>query len=319
MTTVERIKACVSAVPEVVSWPELTALFDRAASRPRPDWEWPLIACRAVGGKPDTAVCGAAAIACMYLSIILVDDMLDEDPRGEYHRSGAGPTANLALAFQATAFRVVEQTTAGLECRAAVLASLACLALSTALGQHLDTQNLDGEGNYWRVVRAKSTPFYGAALHVGALLGGATQEVAEQLRSLGVLLGEVIQIHDDLLDTFQTPASPDWMQGRPSLPILYARTADHPDRLRFVELLPQVGDPRLLREAQQILIRSGAVSYCTYHLVERHRQAQRLLAQISFVDPSAISVLLGQLMQPLIALLRTVGADLPSELGEWVA
>ena len=104
-------------------------------------------------------------------------------------------------------------------------------------------QNLEGEENYWRVVRAKSTPFYGAALQIGALLGGASPAVATGLRDLGVLIGEIIQIHDDLLDAFQTPANPDWEQGRNNLPVLYARTADHPDRVRFVGLLPHIADP----------------------------------------------------------------------------
>ena len=109
--------------------------------------------------------------------------------------------------------------TTGLSLVFAVTASLAHLALATALGQHLDVQHLEGEANYWKVVRAKSTPFYGAALHVGALLGNATPEVAEGMRDLGVLLGEIIQIHDDLLDAFHTPANPDWTGGQPKDPL----------------------------------------------------------------------------------------------------
>jgi geranylgeranyl pyrophosphate synthase len=251
----------------------------------------------------------------MYISIILVDDMLDEDPRGEHVRSGNGPTANMALAFQAAAFRVVEQATPDLERRAAVVTSLARLALATALGQHLDFQRPDGEENYWQVVRAKSTPFYGAALQVGALLGNAPMEVAAGVHNLGALLGEIIQIHDDLLDALQTPAAPDW-QGQPNLLILYARTADHPDRARFVSLLPQIDDPQVLREAQQILIRCGAVSYCAYHLLRRHQAVRALLDALPLADPTPMRELLVQQTQPLIQLLRTTGTELPAELKE---
>jgi len=90
---------------------------------------------------------------------------------------------------------------------------------------------------------------------VGALLGNASHQVAVSLRGLGILIGEIVQISDDLSDAFQTPASPDWTQGRPSLPILYASTADHPDRARFMDLLLQGDDPQALREAQQILVK----------------------------------------------------------------
>jgi geranylgeranyl pyrophosphate synthase len=316
MDNVKSIAEHVLALPEVGAWPEIARVFERAASKPRPDWDWPLIACRAVGGDVSAATPGAAAIACTYISIILVDDMLDEDPRGEHVRSGSGPTANMALAFQAAAFRVVEQATPDPERRAAVIASLARLALATALGQHLDFQRPDGEKEYWHVVRAKSTPFYGAALEVGALLGGARTEVAKSLYNLGALLGEIIQIHDDLLDALQAPAAPDWTQRQPNLLILYARTADHPDRARFESLLPRIDDPQVLREAQQILIRCGAVSYCAYHLFGRHQAARELLDALPLADPAPMSELLVQQTQPLIQLLQTTGTELPAELTE---
>jgi geranylgeranyl pyrophosphate synthase len=273
---VESIRAHVLALPEVAAWPEIVSLFEGAACKPRPSWNLPALACQAVGGAVAVATPGTAAVACMQISIILVDDMLDEDPRGEHLRSGSDPTANLALAFQAAAYRVVEQAIADAERRAAVIASLALLALGTAQGQHWDVQNLEGEANYWKVVRAKTTPLYSAALHIGALLGNATGAVATGLRDFGVLFGELIQIRDDLFDAFQTPANPDWTLGRNSMFTLYARTAEHPDSARFVDLLPRIDDPQALREAQQILIRCGAVSHCVYHLFKRHREARQL-------------------------------------------
>lgn len=309
------IKAHVLALPEIAAWPQIAALFERAASRPRPDWGWPLIACRAVGADPAAARPGAAAIACMYVSIILVDDMLDDDPRGEHLRSGCGPAANMALAFQAAAFRVVEQAAASAGRRAAVTASLAHLALATALGQHLDVRCPPDEEGYWQVVRAKSTPFYAEALHVGALLGGAGARAAAGLRDLGALLGEAIQIQDDLLDALQSPAAPDWTQQRPNLPILYARTADHPQRERFLELLSRIEEPQSLREAQQILVRSGAVSYCAYQLFERHRVARRRLQSLSLADPAPVAGLLAQQARPLAQLLQASGVEVPAE---WV-
>ena len=314
MTESEEIRACVLSVPEVAAWPEMAGLFNHEGAEPRPDWSLPLLACRAAGGQALAAVPGAAAVACMQISIILVDDMLDDDPRGEYRRLGAGPAANLSLAFQAAAFRVIAPGVQDAERRAAVTASLAWLGLATALGQHWDVQDRSDEDNYWKVVRAKSTPFYGAALHVGALLGGADARVAEDLRAFGLLVGEVIQIQDDLLDAFQTPANPDWKQGRNNLAILYALAARHRDRGRFVELLPRIDDPQSLREAQQILIGCGAVSYCAYHLVQRYQRARQLLDAAPLADPAPMREVLARETEPLEQLLQSVGAELPSEL-----
>lgn len=314
MNETENIRACILALPEVAVWPELAGLFERSGSTSHSDWSLPGMACRAVGGDEAAAVPGAAALACMQISIILVDDMLDDDPRGEHLRLGPGPAANLALALQAAAIRLVEQVSVSVERRAAVVASLAGMALTTALGQQWDAQNLTGEDNYWKVVRAKSTPFYAASLHVGALLGGAEAGVAEGLRDFGVLVGEVIQIQDDLLDAFQTPANPDWKQGRNNLLLLYALTAKHSTHTRFLELLSRIDDPQALAEAQRILIRCGAVSYAAYQLIQRYRAAQQRLAALPLADPTPMQELLARQTQPLVNLLKTIGADVPEEL-----
>ena len=320
MKNTENIKAHILALPEVAAWPEIASLLERVASKPRPEWDWPVLACQSVGGDVKVATVGAAAIACMYISIILVDDLLDGDPRGEHLRRGIGPTANMALAFQAAAFRVIELAPVSEERRADVTASLGQLALATALGQNRDMQGVDSEEDYWKVVRAKSTPFYSTALHVGALLGDACSKLADGLRSLGILFGEIIQIHDDLLDAFQTPATPDWTQGRPNLLMLYARIADHPDGLRFRNLLRRIEDPQVLQKAQQILINCGAVSYCAYHLTKRHQEVKQLLDSLQLPDQTPMIDLRKQLMQPLIQLLSdelqsaSSEAEMPMEL-----
>lgn len=308
------IKSHILALPEVADWPGVTDFLEEAEDKFHGDWNLPIVSCQAVGGEASQAIPGSAAVACMQESIILVDDLLDEDPRGRHLRIGIGPAANLALALQALSFRLIERGVDDLECRAAVLASLARLALATAFGQQMDAQNLKDEENYWRLVKAKSTPFYASAFHIGALLGRADSRQAEGLRGLGALAGEIIQIQDDLIDAFQTPANPDWKQGRNNLPLLYALTANHPAHSRFLELRPRADDPEALHEAQKILLSSGAVSYCVYHLVRRHQQARDLLDSLSLPNPAPLLEMLAGQTKPLIQLLETSGARIPPEL-----
>lgn len=310
----EEIKQMLFNLPEVAAWPDLAAPLIQALDHPRQDWELPLIACRAVGGDNLTIAPAATALVCVQLSIALVDDMLDRDPRGLHLRIGEGATANLSLALQALAFRLVEDISVEAEYRAAVTASLSQMALGTAYGQSLDVQNLQGEENYWKIVRAKSTPFYGAALYIGALLGKASAQVAGRLRQFGILNGEMIQIYDDLVDALQKPANPDWKQGRNNLAILYALTADYPERERFRALLPEIDDPEALQEAQRILIRSGAASYCAYHIVRRYQEARQLVDGTPLADPTSLRDLLANQIEPVMILLRGVGAVIPREL-----
>jgi geranylgeranyl diphosphate synthase type I len=311
--SLEDVTAKVLCLPEVSAWPKLADFFKRSVSRVK--WDFPLLACQAVGGEPAAGVSGAAAIACIQLSLVLVDDMLDQDPRGVHLQVGEGVAANLAFALQAAAFHVIEQAPVSVEQRVAVYASLARMALTSAFGQDLDAQSLSSEEDYWRVVQTKSATCFGSALYIGALLGQESTGVAERLYDLGFLVGENIQIYDDLLDALKSPASPDWKQGRTNLAILYALAADHPERAQLETLRTRVDDSQALEAAQQILIRCGAISYCVYHIIKRYQAAEQLLNSIPLVDPEPLRELVVGQSEPLVSLLESIGSVIPPELG----
>jgi len=287
-------------------WPELQDLLRRGVLPNTAVWKMPMLACEAVGGKPEQAMPVSAALACLQLSIILIDDLLDADPRGEYHRIGAPATANLAVALQAAGLEVIMQSEADPIIKSAAVDSLNQMTLTTALGQYLDVQNCADEDAYWRLVRTKSSPFFGAALHVGALYGGALA-TAERLRQIGYLYGEMIQLHDDLRDTMAVPANPDWAQGRSPLPILFAQIVEHPDRARFLQLRPSASNPDALAEAQVILIRCGAISYCVDQLIRRHQRAKEMLRSMTLVYRDGLEALLEAQIRPVQELFRAVG------------
>ncbi len=310
----DQVQTIVLNLPQVANWPDLADIFKQAMSHPRQDWELPLLALRAVGGDEALVPPAAAALMCTQLSITLVDDSLDNDPRGAHLQIGVGATANIAQALQAGAFYLIEHTPIEAERRVAITTSLSQMALATAFGQSLDVQNLQGEENYWKVVQAKSTPFYGAALQIGALLGAASPELAARLYDFGALNGEIIQIHDDLTDALQKPANPDWKRTNNNLAILYALTAHYPDCERFRALLPQVDDPPALESAQSILIRCGAVSYCAYHIIRRYQAALRILHATPLADPTPLQIMLTRQIKPIRTLLESAGAGIPPEL-----
>lgn len=300
------IGALVLGLPEVMAWPQLAQLFKRVFAQPNEVWSWPLLACQAVGGNPLVATPAAAALLCSMLSITLVDDMLDEDPRGLYHLQGQARTANMALAIQAAGMRLIAAAPLPAEQRVAVMGSLAELALATAYGQALAEDSPGSEPDYWKMVRAKSGPYYEAAVYIGALLGQALPETAERLRRFGALSGEVVQLQDDLKDAFHTPANPDWKQPHNNLLMLYALTAAHPEREQFMALLPHSDQPAALHSAQQILIHSGAVSYCAYHIARRFQAARDFLAQMALADRAPLSNVLARQIQPLQSLLLSL-------------
>ncbi len=177
---------------------------------------------------------------------------------------------------------------------------------TTALGQELDIQNPADEKSYWQVVKNKSAPFYGCAFHLGALFGEATQTVEVGLKRLGELYGEMIQIHDDLNDTMAVPANSDWLQGRKPLPILFAQSVQHPQRARFMELYQNISVENALQEAQEILIRRGAVSSCADQLLRRHRAGQDILDKISLPNKATVDSVIAGIIAPVQRLFDTL-------------
>ena len=127
-----------SVLPNMESWPAAQTLFQRASSRKPNHWLLPVRACEAVGGAQDQALPAMLAVGCAHVGILLVDDMLDADPRGAYHPLGMPEVSNLACAFQAAALRAIGQCSQDPASSLVALTSFNAMFLSTAFGQFLD-------------------------------------------------------------------------------------------------------------------------------------------------------------------------------------
>jgi len=304
----------LNELPVMKVWSKPLDLLKRVASRSPRHWRLPILACTAVGGSRDLAIPLVTAIACLHKSIILIDDILDDDPRGEFHSIGEGAAANIAAALQAVGLEVICQSQSDTVTKLATIRILNQMMLSTASGQHMDLQKLQDEASYWELVRTKSSPFFGAALCIGALFGGADPNIAAQIEKFGRLYGEMIQIHDDLNDVMATPANPDWTQDRTPLPILFAQIVDHPDREQLMALRKEIPDTDALAEAQTILIRCGAVSYCIDQLLRRVQAAQEILTDTSLARPEKLEGLLADVVDPVKNLFAEIGQEQPETL-----
>jgi geranylgeranyl diphosphate synthase type I len=308
----EEIKERVRAVSGIAGWPQMLRLTERVVHREALSvWDYPIAACRAVGGGSEAAMAGAAAVFCSLISIHLVDDMLDDDPKGDYHHLGAGRAANLALAFQAAGHLLLDAPEIPPEVRATLHATFARMSLGTAFGQDMDSRELRSEEEYWRTVEAKTPPLFGAAFRLGALVGGAPPSTVDRLEAFGAVLGRFVQVSDDLSDALETPARADWGRRSNNLPILYAMTAEHPFRERFLELSQLADNAEALDEAQKILIRSGAVSYCAFKMIELSQEARAVLSRVTLRDPEPVERVLAAHLRPLHKLLESVGVEEP--------
>ncbi len=307
MKTHLQIANHLAALDQVAAWPELLELVGRAARHEPAHWKLPVIVCEAVSGSGEHAMPIVTALACHHISILLVDDMLDSDPRGEYRRIGHAGAANLAVALASAGQAALLSSDMESAFKISAVSELQKMNFKTALGQAWDQEKPTDEAAYWKVVRTKSAPFFGAAFYLGALAGRAAPAAAIGLRKLGCLYGELIQIHDDMKDALQVPASPDWDLGRASLPILYAELVRHPDQQAFQRLRSRIDQKGALARAQRILIRSGALSFGFHRLLQETARARDMLLALQLPRPAGIERLLGDLVRPIDSLLNQLG------------
>lgn len=301
----------ISNLPVFKEWHEAKPLLKHAASQEPRDWRLPVAACEAVGGEAESGIPASASIACALIGILLIDDMLDDDPRGEFKRTGPAQAANFASAFLAASSEAILHAEMEPSAKLRAMESINQMILSVALGQSLDARNPNDENAYWRVVQLKSAPFFESAFELGALFGGAPIEMARRIGKIGSLYGEMIQIHDDMNDCMAVPANSDWIQNRSPLPILFARSVDHADRARFIELRRRTSESDALREAQEILVRCGAISYCIDQLLNRYREAHTVLTALHIVYPDPLESVLESVIAPVSKLFEAIGSPPP--------
>lgn len=179
-------------------------------------------ACRAAGGDEAPALEPGCALELIHTYSLIHDDLpaLDDDTL----RRGR-PTVHVAFdealailagdALLSEGFAVLARYPIGdayapLRAEACALVATAVGSLGMVGGQVEDleaTGVAPDAGRLDRIHRAKTGALIGAAVEMGALLGGAAGAAREAFRSFGVRLGLLFQIVDDILDATGTAAS----------------------------------------------------------------------------------------------------------------
>ena len=138
------------------------------------------------------------------------------------------------------------------------------------------------EDEYMEMIFKKTGALIAAATKVGAIMGGASEEVIDAMYEYGRLIGLAFQIQDDYLDlasdeeTLGKPIGSDIGKGKMTIIAIKGLASD--DSGRLLEILKVDGNSQdEIDEAIQILTNCGAIEYARNLALESVDKAKEVL------------------------------------------
>lgn len=238
------------------------------------------LACGAVGGDTSMVSSAAASVEHFHTAALIHDDIADESTmrRGEaclHISEGFGIAINAGdLALSQVTGSVLNDKRLSESLRLRVLEELVDMTTRTIEGQALDIGwARDGRfdltvDDYLQMAKRK-TAYYsgGTPLAVGAIIGGATEELVELLRDFGLAAGLAFQIQDDLLNIIGNEAMlgkdyrSDITEGKRTLIAVHAlQNSAHKEELSKI-LASHTSEAQDLARAVEIMEEAGSIAF----------------------------------------------------------
>lgn len=236
-------------------------------------------ACRAVGGDASKAVPMAVAIEYIHNFTLIHDDLMDGDEmrRGmkTSHVIYGMPTAILAGdALFAKAYQIIGTLDIPSDNMRKVMNVTSKAVWDLARGQQMDVNNENAEhislDDYIETITLKTSVLFAAGAASGAIIGGASDDVVESVRSYALNLGVAFQMYDDILGIYGDPektgksAGNDIRKGKYTVMICHARDTikDKAVLDRFMSVFGKIdATDEEIETARKILKDCGSYDY----------------------------------------------------------
>lgn len=277
-----------------------------------------MLSAEAVGGSAGNAAPIAAATELLHNFTLIHDDIQDRSPNRRHRPTvwrvwGDAQAINAGDALFAASQLAMLRTPQPAN-DAGMLRALATAFNRTTIeivrGQVLDLEN-EGRPDvtpdeYLTMIRGKTAAILRFAAWAGAMAGGASSPIADQLGEVGEAVGMGFQIRDDMLgiwspaDETGKDAADDIRRRKQSLPILILRArASEEDRERLAKLYQaEEIAPEGTAEVLAMLDRYDVETSTMAHVTEAHKRAERALtAALPDHDAPAARALRALIMQ----------------------
>jgi octaprenyl-diphosphate synthase len=230
-----------------------------------------LLAANACGAQGPAKHELAAVIEFIHTATLLHDDVVDESSLRRGRKTANAEFGNAASVLvgdflYSRAFQMMVGVGS-----LKVMSVLADATNIIAEGEVLQLLNIHDpdtdEESYLRVIRYKTAKLFQAATQVGAILGGADEDLEAQIADYGMHLGTAFQLIDDVLDysgdLHETGKNlgDDLAEGKPTLPLIHVMRAGNDEERAIVRNAIEHGGKGDLDRVVAAIQRVGALDY----------------------------------------------------------
>ncbi len=254
-----------------------------------------LLAAKLLGDIRPATLHAAAALELLHTASLVHDDVVDEstERRGQlsvnavFNNKVAVLTGDYLLAtalLQAASTRHLD-----------IIDLISVLGRELAEGELLQLSNVQNqqfsEEVYFEVIRKKTAMLFAACTQAGALSVGADAAKTETLRKFGEYIGLCFQIKDDIFDYYDSkeigkPTGNDMLEGKLTLPVLYALNSTHDAEATAIALRVKSGKATLDEIGRLIAFAkdNGGIEYARQAMRCHRDRALALLDNVSDSD-----------------------------------
>lgn len=254
-----------------------------------------LLAAKLLGDVRPATLHAAAALELLHTASLVHDDVVDEstERRGQlsvnavFNNKVAVLTGDYLLAtalLQAASTRHLD-----------IIDLISALGRELAEGELLQLSNVQNqqfsEEVYFEVIRKKTAMLFAACTQAGALSVGADAAKTETLRKFGEYIGLCFQIKDDIFDYYDSkeigkPTGNDMLEGKLTLPVLYALNSTHDAEATAIALRVKSGKATLDEISRLIAFAkdNGGIEYARQAMRCHRDRALALLDNVSDSD-----------------------------------
>nr|WP_224784770.1 octaprenyl diphosphate synthase [Marinihelvus fidelis] len=228
-----------------------------------------VISARACGYTGEQHYPLAAIVEFIHTATLLHDDVVDESDSRRGKKTAHAVWGNAAAVLvgdflYSRSFQMMVRLDS-----MRIMQILADTTNTIAEGEVLQLLNMGdpevNEAAYLKVIDDKTARLFEAACRLGAVVSGQPEPVEEALARYGQHLGRAFQLADDLLDytgdaqALGKNVGDDLAEGKPTLPLIYARTRCEPEERELIDTAIRDGGLDQLDQILAITRRTGAL------------------------------------------------------------